>query len=175
MSLIDRPSPSNIFRDPRWLWEDAVYSAIKLPLPDGEVGWRARIHRQYLYIPFNLDPYIYAYPIPGSLSMDPVLDKEHHLIYLDGYDKSDHDLMVEWIAQEWFHPPQGESPRGNIIYYDIPGKFRAVHRVHRIYTDRGIRYWRFRGDNNFMWFFRMSDPYPALDEHIKWLVCSVIY
>lgn len=134
-----------------------------------------RIQKDYLTIPFTLDPYGYTYPIPNSKSEDPLFDQEHHLLYLDGATAGDHALMVEWLANEWLHPPAGCKPRANLIYYDIPGRARAIHRLVKIDVVKGVRYWTFRGDNNFLGFILLNDAYKAKDENIRWLCATIVY
>lgn len=166
---IDRPSPSDIFPQ----------SAIKWNSADSKL----EIDLSQILIPFTKTPKVSVSSIPGTISMDPVFDKEHNNIYIAGADGSNQQILVDWLAKEWF-----DKKMGNIIVYRVmanpdadpwdfskPHKFYAVHRLLKIDLVRGQHHWWFRGDNNFLWFFRTRDPYPALDRNILWLCATIVY
>lgn len=150
-SGLDLPSPSDIIPE----------EAISYDKTTGKLV----VDLSKTNIPFNKLPKVWPCPIPATRSMDPVFDHCHSNIYLAGADEDEQKIMVGWLAKEWF-----DKANANIIVYKIPGKIYAVHRLDTIETDNMGRKWWFKGDNN-----ATRDPYPARDEHVKYVAATIIY
>ena len=175
----NRPSPSDIFRSPAVLTTPgAIYDVVMVTYADGTVGWRGRVGHIWLgplwsdlqgiaRPVFTVDPVIQAMSIPGSLSMDPVFDKQHHNFYIEPV-AVDRGRFLDWLEVEL------KYGFGNIVVYSIPQKMYAVHRLVAVNRDTQGRKWWFRGDNNFAFFFNVQDPYPARDENIWWVYAGTI-
>lgn len=162
LGTVDRPSPSDIFTSPEFMWTPgAIYL---------DNAGRRRVKKYYCLIPFEEDPFILSFEVPPTRSEDPIFDKHHHTIYLDGATPEDHRTMVNWLANEWFSPPPGEKPRANLIAYQVPGENAKIHRLQKIQFDSQGRKWWFKGDNNVS-----RDPIPARDEHIWWVCATIVY
>lgn len=161
---VERPSPSDIVPEGNIRYD--VSAGLILILLGG------------LNIPFTKPPKVWISSIPGTLSMDPVFDKEHNNIYIAGIDNENQKSMVDWLAKEWF-----DKKMANIIVYRIMAnpadspldfskahKIYPVHRLSRIKVEAGERKWYFKGDNNIT-----EDPYPAKDENILYLCIGTVF
>lgn len=154
---VDVPSPSDVV--PR----DSIYYY--------ETTNRLEIDLKRLNIPFTKPPKIWTPSIPGTKSMDPIFDKEHNNIYIQGADGENQEILLDWLAEEWF-----EKSMANIIAYRIPGdlslpaEIYAVHRLSRIISDNKGRKWYFKGDNN-----ATEDSLFARDSNILFLCIGTIY
>jgi hypothetical protein len=158
---VELPSPSDILTpgmayltDPGAFYNDGI---------------RLRLKKEYVIIPFNQDPVVWACSIPDTNSMDPVFDKGHDNLYLQGENPADQGILVNWLAQEWLSPPVGEKPRANIIVYRTTSIY-AVHRLAEIKQDIQGRKWYFRGDNN-----STRDAGFARDSEIQWVLTMTAY
>ena len=154
---VDRPSPSDVLiQGMAYLWTPSAFYI--------DASGRLRLKKEFVRIPFNHDPVVWPSGIPGTKSRDPVFDKEHDNLYLQGETPLDQGIMVAWLANEWQNPPAVEKPRANIIVYQTPDIY-AVHRLDKIEVDNSGRKWWFKGDNN-----ATRDPSPARDSEIQWVL-----
>lgn len=134
-------------------------------------------------IPFTRDPTILALAeIPDFNSMDGIFDKGNDVPYLRPADYENHQIMVDWIAQQW------EKSKGMLTVdaayrmmvnvmddpYDFtkPNKDKgyAIHRLMKVGYDVYGRYFIFQGTNN-----SRPDPYIVRDGNILYLSTGVIY
>jgi hypothetical protein len=168
-TTVNKPSPSDIFKNMDFMWTNsAIY--------ESECNWTPsyhyvvprilRVKKEYVNIPFNEDPIIWPSSVPGTFSMDPVFDKEHHNMYLAGCSPDEQAIMINWLATEW-----GQHNKANIIVYESADHTKyAVHRLHDIKSDDSGRLWWFKGDN-----VAIKDKAPARDSGIYWVLANTTY
>ena len=139
-----------------------------------------------LNIPFRLQPKLYPeVDIPNTNSMDRVADQGNNFIYLEPADRLDHQIMVDWIAQQW-EDSKGmlaadcvyrimENPEDDPQDFSKPHVKYVIHRVHEVgYDDEG-RYFKFAGTNNLdKWGDLVPDKYKVRDSNILWLSLGVL-
>ena len=120
--------------------------------------------------------------IPDTGSMDGIADYGNDFIYLEPVTKQDHEIMVNWIIEQF------ENSKGllaadcvyRIMYYDQddpldfskPNKKHgyAIHRLHKIaYDKEGVKF-KFKGVNNLF-----ADRYWARPKNILWISAGVLY
>lgn len=152
----DVPSPSDVLR-----LEAVSY--------DQETG-KLVVDVTRINVPFAKVPKVWPCGIPGSLSMDPVFDKEGMNCYLAGADEAEQKILVDWLADQWLNPPQGEDQKANIIVYQAPDGGLIVHRLYDVKVVDGVRQWRFRGDN-----VGNPDPWYVGDDSIKYVLACIVY
>ncbi len=116
-----------------------------------------------LSIPFTHPPKVWIPPIPNTDSMDPVMDCQHNNILIQGMDKENQRIMVNWIAEEWF-----SKQMGNVVVYQAD--MLIIHRLVKVEYDEDGRVFTFKGDNN-----TSDDPYRVRDDDIKYLSIGTIY
>lgn len=166
---VDQPSPSDIFKTLDFMWtEGALYWTDRDWTPSNHYipAKILRVKKEYVNIPFTKDPILWPSVIPGTFSMDPVFDKEHHNLYMAGSSSAEQIMMIEWLEKEWL-----QMKRANIVVYESEDHSKyAVHRVHNITYDNNGRLWWFKGDNN-----ATKDKSPARDGGIYWLLTNTTY
>ena len=166
----DLASPSDIFKSMEFMWTDgAIYETDCTWKPDRHYTKPKifRVKKEYVNIPFTEDPILYPSPIPGTSSMDPVFDKEHHNLYMAGGNTDEHKILLNWLEKEWQEPDR----KANIVVYEPEDRSKyLVHRLHGIDSDDIGRLWWFKGDNN-----ANKDKLPARDSGIYWVLSNTTY
>ncbi len=137
----DVPSPSDIL--PR--------SAIKQSLNMIEIAL------DQILIPFTKPPRQWKPSVANSKSMDPVFDIEHTPLLIAGADKENRAILADNLEI------------GDVIVFAV-GKQKIIHRIVEINVDEEGRFFRTKGDNNYL-----VDPYIIRDKHIEWLMIGIIF
>jgi len=162
---IERPSPPDI----------APESSITI------VDHNMVVDYSRLNIPFTKPPKVLKYGMLDTDSMDGFMDIGHNVIYLEPVDKANHQIMVDWIAEQWLSSKgmlatdcvyrmmqSDEHDPYDFTKYHKPHGY-AIHRVNKVASDNKGRYFEFKGINN-----PSSDPYKVRDKNILWINGAII-
>lgn len=164
---VEKPSPADIVKQASILADNQLSRII--------------IDVSQLNIPFTKPPRILPImEIPDTGSMDGLFDYGNNNLYIEPADETDHQIMVDWIAQTWLSSQglqtvdavtrimvnEADDPSD----YSKVAKWYAIHRLIEVGSDAQGRYFWFAGINN-----PERDPYPARDKNILWINIGTIF
>ena len=133
-----------------------------------------------LNAPFTKPPKVLKYGMLDTNSMDGLVDIGHNVIYLEPVDEANHQIMVDWIADQFVS--SNGLLAADCVYrimadgdddpYDMlkPHAWYAIHRVCNVGADEGGRFFEFKGVNN-----PRKDNYKARDKNILWVMSAILY